>query len=116
MSVKVGTITTVAVVTTLAVGGTAVAVTNHVLDAKTETAIAQEADDLTEMLPEQDNLRAQENMETQDNTGMQDNTNSEDSSSVTYEDENGNPVDISEEDIHTHTLSTQVVPVSRFRL
>lgn len=109
MSVKVGTITTVAVVTALAVGGTAVAVTNHALDAKTETAIVQEADDLTEMLPEQDNMRAQGNMETQDDTGMQDNTNSESSSSVTYEDENGNPVDISEEDIHTHTLSTQVV-------
>ena len=32
MSVKAGTIATVAVVTTLAVGGTTVAVTNHIFD------------------------------------------------------------------------------------
>ncbi|MGN0432497.1 MAG: CAP domain-containing protein [Lachnospiraceae bacterium] len=95
MSVKAGTIATAAVVTTLAVGGTTVAVTSHTFDA--EDAIVEEVTDFAESIIEQDNTETQEVI------------NKEESSLVTYEDKNENSVVISEEDIHIHTFLTQVI-------
>lgn len=97
MSVKAGTIATVAVVTTLAVGGTTVAVTNHIFDAKSENVIIEEIAGFAE------NVAGQDNIETRDNI------NNEESSFATYEDGNGNHVDIDNEDIHIHNLLTKVV-------
>lgn len=103
INTSVGTIATVAVVTTVAIGGTTVAVTNHVFEAKSENAVVEEISNLDEIVNSDEEIPIQNNVETKDVI------NNEDSSTVSYKDENGNTIDINVEDIHTHNLLTQVV-------
>ena len=97
INTTVGTIATAAVVTTLAIGGTTVAVTNHVFEAKSNDTVISETVDL-------DN-KSDETVANNADITSDDN----DSPYITYEDENGKSVDVEKEDIHIHNLMTNVV-------